>query len=329
MVLISLKDQLRELLKPSLLLKVHNLVFPFPKASQLDWQVAFDNNWAPKLDRLKTLYELLFPVWLAMSKMPLDELKKMSMLEFLPEHTASDYLEQCSGLVWILDQQRIYFTGTDVRYTRSFFDPLAEKLASELFDEQGAESGVPSASSPFHKEVWLAKGWTFEDYVVRVIWIWTPLIHSERFMHERWTTNKAFIDSLCSEVESYSNRLDPHRRTEAEDEKDLLLFSDMLKGADGKGRPTKETLGRDLEMSDCLFWILRILLAHWPIIHRFGRYPYSNDQMGRDFAQGELEWIESTGFSGFQRIPENDRKLIRQDVENGTWTSFKGNTDFE
>jgi hypothetical protein len=44
----------------------------------------------------------------------------------------------------------------------------------------------------------------------------------------------------------------------------------------------------------------------------------NNDLVGRDWAAGELEWLESTGSP---HLPENLKKAIRKDVEDGTWTS--------
>jgi hypothetical protein len=134
--------------------------------------------------------------------------------------------------------------------------------------------------------------------------------------------NKGFLLYLRSEVERYSGKRDPYARSQEEDEKDLLLFSHI----NASDAPSKEGRGRDLDITDYVFWILRMMTAHFPIVDRFGRYPYNNDLVGRDWAAGELEWLESTGSP---HLPENLKKSIREDVEDGTWTPFKGNPKFD
>jgi hypothetical protein len=61
-----------------------------------------------------------------------------------------------------------------------------------------------------------------------------------------------------------------------------------------------------------------ILDAHWPIIKRFGRYPYRNAIFGRVSTEEEGKWLDDTGHFG-EASPEVAER-IRKDVEKGQWT---------
>ncbi|CAF9913371.1 MAG: hypothetical protein GOMPHAMPRED_007876 [Gomphillus americanus] len=276
-------------LTPELLTRVHNTIYPWPRADKLDWKRVinreFDNA---------SLFKLLIPVWKNLSQKPLS----LPM----PPADAPDYLEQCCGLIFIIDQTRTFFQDTDVRYTRAFFDPACEKLALELLN---------SDHSPYRKETWISRGWSFEDFIARVITLWAPLIHSENLMANHWDTNKEILLYLRQEIEAYTGEKDPHAATQDEDERDLNLFSAMVSSGPAA-----------FDMAGYNFWMLRVLTSHRPITHEFKRYPYVNDMVGRDFAPSEEEWMsKNKSLSG--RLDEAVRETIRKDVDTGTWSPLK------
>ena len=320
---LPIEDQLRELLSPELLLKVHSIRFPWPKDSKLYWQGVVDNLWKNNPETDRALYKVLFPVWKAMSEMPLDELLRIDLHHLLLDREGPNYPEQCTALVYLLDQTRMFFRSTDIRYTNCFFDPLAERTAASMFDDQSGGNGVPSSKSPFSKESWLARGWSFDHYAARMDWIWAALEHSELYMSKYRALTQGFTLLFRAEVETYSGEKDPYAETQVEDEKDIELLNELSK-SEG---PSKEKLGRDLRISDYIFPMLRMNTAHHPIIDRFGRYPYNNDQMGRDHTDAELEWMAKGREN--QRVPEPLRGMIRKDVDQGTWTPLKGNPRLE
>lgn len=334
----SLETQLRAILPPALLLQVHNIRFPWPKASTLTWRAVTDNFWEHDPEIHRTLYKLLFPIWLAMSKMSLDELLRLDLAQILLDRSSTDYEPQCVGLVYLLDQTRPFFRGADMRYVHSFFDPLAARTAFMLYESNNSRQnsgqsdstdiGIPSPSSPFCSSSWLARGWTFEDYAVRVDWLWVPLIHSELHLSSPpyRTLQEGFRRYFRSELEAHCGRSDPFAVTQAKDEGDLGLLARMTSGNDEKD-PSKAKLGRELDVADYMFWTIRMNTAHFPIIDRFGRYPYQNDQMGREFQEGEADWMAEV--YPRSRLPEAWREAIRKDVVAGRWTELKGDGRFD
>jgi hypothetical protein len=48
---------------------------------------------------------------------------------------------------------------------------------------------------------------------------------------------------------------------------DLLLFSHI----NASDAPSKEGRGRELNITDYVFWILRMMTAPFPIVNHFGR----------------------------------------------------------
>ena len=274
---------------PELLTRVHNIIFPWPRADKLDWKSVVNREFDSA-----AVFKQLIPVWKKLSQKPLNLLT--------PPPDAPDYLEQCCGLIFIIDQTRVFFQDTDVRYTRAFFDPACEKLALKLLN---------SDHSPYRKETWLSRGWSFEDFIARAIALWAPLIHSENIMANHWDTNKEILLYMRQEIEAYTGEKDPHAATQDEDEQDISLFSEMVSSG-----PTA------FDMAGFNFWMLRILTSHRPITHEFGRYPYVNDMVGRDFASGEEEWMnENKGLPG--RLDEAVKKAIRKDVDSGIWSPLK------
>ncbi|KAL9115392.1 MAG: hypothetical protein Q9227_000713 [Pyrenula ochraceoflavens] len=319
-----IKGHLRDLLNPRLLMKVHDIRFPWPKASKLDWQQVVDSLWNDDAERDRALYQIRFPIWTEMSKMPLNMLQQIDLPQLLLDRQSQDFPAQCVALVYILDQTRNCFRGTAIRYTNSFFDLLAEKAAATLFDDQNGGNGTPSRDSPFAKEAWLSRGWSFDDYTARMDWIWAALIHSELYMSKYRALNHGFISYFRAEIEEYSGKKDPCAQTQPEDERDLTLLQAITNG----DPPSWQSLGgRDLDIADYAFWLLRMNTAHLAIVDQFGRYPYNNDQLGRDFeTQEELDWMQENYPKG--RVPEPLRGLIRKEIEEGIWSPLKGRADW-
>ncbi|KAH8916148.1 hypothetical protein BT69DRAFT_1288029 [Atractiella rhizophila] len=299
----AVKSQLRTVLNPALLVQIHNERFPFPKGAALSWTSVCQNFWDalhPTQDA--TLYALRKPIWLALASYPLDILLQIDFRDFL-DPKRETYLEEVVALIYILDQTRGQFKGVNVRYTNSFFDILAEKTAAKLFDDVSptGKEGVPAPDSPFNKEAWLKRGWTFEEYVVRMDWIWAPLIHSEKYMSEYRSLNKSLLV-----------------RYRKEEEKDLYLWK-IINSSDP---PSKENQGRELGMADYAWPMLRMMTAHFSIIDTFGRYPYDSDLRGRDLTDEEKVWMEKAGYG---RMPDEMRQRIRKDVDAGVWSPLEVN----
>ncbi|KAL9621413.1 MAG: hypothetical protein Q9160_004173 [Pyrenula sp. 1 TL-2023] len=319
----SLETQLQSLLTPSLLLQIHNIRFPYPKSSPINWPTVVNNLWSPDPSISRTLYQLCFPVWRAMAHMPFEPLLSLSLPALLLSPSSPDYLPHCLGLIYLLDASRSSFRGPDMRYAHFLFDPLAESTAAALFaeDPTAPARGTPSPTSPFSPHAWLCRGWSFAHYAARVDWLWAPLIHSEKYMSPpHRALNKGFILHLRSLVEAESGVSDPHAATQLADEADLFLLPRITGGEIPP--PTASNLGREPGMPDYVFWMLRMNTAHFAIVERWGRYPYQNDQMGRLFGDEEEKWMEKAYPRG--RLPEAWREEIRRDFVAGVWREWRG-----
>ena len=129
----DIKESLKKILTHELLLAVYNLIYPWIKIQLPSGATVGGFHFQPSQEYMQSFYELIFhDTLLPLSKIPFESLLAFDSTKFLPDPTTSDYPEQCVGLITVLDQTRIVCTGYNLRYTRAFFDPIAEKLARQL-----------------------------------------------------------------------------------------------------------------------------------------------------------------------------------------------------
>lgn len=201
----DLKNTLKAILKPEKFLAVYNLENLDPKGTILTGPQAA-GGFMPNPEHDQKFYDLSFhPILIPLSKLPLASLLQIDLAEtLLPSPKAEDFPEQCLGLVVILDQTRVFTGGSyNQRYTRCFFDPICEKLARPL-------TALPDDVRPDRANAWLARGYTFEQYLSRVLMIWAPLVHSDNFMVNDRQQVKDFIHRTRAEVEAHYHVLDPY-----------------------------------------------------------------------------------------------------------------------
>lgn len=187
-------------------------------------------------------------------------------MNFCHAQEAPDYPEQSLGLIYVFDQTRGYFTGTDLQYVNSFFDNLAVKLVGDLLAIKS--SGFNPPQSP---AAWLSRGYTFDDWIARWTWLVVPLVHSETYMTQHRYI-KTIIHQARLEVQATTQVKDPYATRESIDEKDFSLFTRMIQDS----YPSKHLLGKEVEMHDYAFWLIRLFTAHFALTDTFGRYPYRN-----------------------------------------------------
>ena len=264
----DLDQHLAQILTPELCLSVYHLKFPFAKQNKASGAVVGQfqfgggsnmhvNQWVkpfqcqPSTDPFpicfrQAFYDLIFhSAILPLSKIPLDKLLAFDLKKLLLDPSASEYPEHCLGMVQILDQSRTLMTGYGFRYTRSFFDPLCEKFVRQLI-------ALPNGIRPDNKRVWLSRGYSFDDWIVRVLWFWAPLVHSDTFMTADRQHLKDWLHYIRSEVESYYSAGDPFAHLEASDDVDVTLFDKIVTA----GPPLKSYADPDAEatISDYAFW---------------------------------------------------------------------------
>jgi hypothetical protein len=256
----ELREKLGEFLTPGILLAVYREKYPYKKSQPPSGAIVGKAHFRPGYGQ--KLYDLIYhDVLLPMSKMPLESLLKVDMTEYLPSPDATDYPEQSLGLITLLDQTRILTTGYSFRYTRAFFDPVCEKLARQLFS-------LPADIRPDGKNAWFSRGYSFDDWLIRTLWFWAPLVHSDEFMVKDRQALKDWLHTTRAEVEAHVGMSDPFAPLEAEDDVDINAFQRI----ETDGPPEKGYSNPEYEatIADYSFWWIRILNSHFAITDMCG-----------------------------------------------------------
>jgi uncharacterized protein (DUF924 family) len=244
---------LSKILTPTLYNKVLAVRFPWEGPVDIAFASKFFFEGIP--DSTRDVYDVCYqnalkPISRIVPAIP-------ELAQYLPLPDSPEYPEHTLGLVLLLDQgPRMLFVGMNSRYTNMYFDGMTEKLVKGLFI-----SGI----LPVSVNRWMSLGYGFEDVMIRIIWFYAPLIHSEDAQNHRLMTVQ--IEEMRKQVEKYSGKRDPSRDTRKEDKMDTLLFAKLI-----RERPPST-------FAEFFFWVFRVFDAHRPIIEKFGRYPYRNNVM--------------------------------------------------
>lgn len=315
-----LKDRLSQILTPEICLSVYNLRFPFPKQSLTSGAVVGQAQFGNSRN-IQAFYDLIYHAAVTpLSRIPLDELLSFDLTTLLPPPTAEEYPEHCLGMIQILDQSRTLMHGYGLRYTRSFFDPLCEKLVRQLI-------AMPDDIRPDGKQAWLSRGYSFDDWLIRVLWFWAPLVHSDRFMVNDRSQLKEWLHYMRAEIESHYSIHDPFASVEAQDDIDVTLFNSIIK----QGPPLKSHSDPEAEalIADYGFWWIRILNAHFAITDMCGHYPYKVRWQGLEWTDKDREYMEKTNWFFHDPVHEPVLAQVRKDYLDGTWQPLEPNPKFE
>lgn len=317
----ELEGTLKGILTADKLLAVHHLKYQDEKGAVVDGKIALAQFW-PDPEYAHAFYDLVFNDILV----PLSQLSLRGILDvdlastLLPSPEAHDFPEQCLGLIVILDQTRILTGGSyGARYTRCFFDPIAERLARQLV-------ALPEDSRPDGKQAWLARGYTYEQWVIRAYSIWAPLVHSDKFMVNERQQVKDLLHSLRTEVETHYQVADPFAPLEAADDVDPDLFPRMI--TEGPPESIVDS-SQAITIWEFAFWYIRICNAHFALTDKFGRYPYACQWKGEDPTEEEKEYVKKTGNAFQQPGLEVIFEQIRKDVQEGTWQPLRPSPKFD
>jgi uncharacterized protein (DUF924 family) len=304
------RSNLRSLITPSLLTQIAEAYLPLSKTEPVNFSDAQSPDFAANFTEVcKT--STAKDVLIALSRLspdgtlPSDE--DLDLMSFLPPPTSSDFPLQCFGLQLLLDQaSRVLLKGIDGRWQVAYFGPLARRLA-------GQWRALPESQQPYKRQRWNDDvGATSFSYWVAIQVMWAaPFLHAEDL--ESQQIGLDLSEELRQAVEAHTNTRDPYRATrDATLKDDLFFLREFVKG------PSKADGESSLSMTSWTFWWCTILDAHWPIIKRFGRYPYRNGYFGRESTEAEKKWLDDTGHFG-EASPEVAQR-IREDVEKGRWT---------
>lgn len=141
---------------------------PWPKQHTPSGAVAGRFHFKASAAWISEFSELVFEDALQpLSRLPLAKILELNLPNLLlPETIFDEYLELSLSLVTLLDQARLLLgTGYNIRYTRGFFDPLAEKVVRQLV--------LPYSNDffnrPDHLRLWFSRGYNFNHWLVRVL----------------------------------------------------------------------------------------------------------------------------------------------------------------
>ncbi|KAF5692011.1 hypothetical protein FCIRC_197 [Fusarium circinatum] len=302
---------LKSLITPDLLMQLTDAYLPYSKTEDLDFTIAqsdaFSGNFKKVCQEGKARDTLIALSHLSHNGM-LPTPMELDLMSFLPEPSSPGFPQQCFGLQLLLDQaSRILLTGIEARWQVAYFGLLARRLAGQWY-------ALPHHLRPNSWQRWKddVGATSFSSWVsTQVMWA-APFLHAEDLGSQE--IGLELSNDLRQAVEEYTGTRDPHRETRHKTLKDDLLFiREVVKS------PPKDDEGA-ISMAAWTYWWCMILDAHWPIIARFGRYPYRNAAFGRPITKEEEKWLDD--IHHFSEASPEDAKRIREDIEKDQWTSL-------
>lgn len=305
---------LHKILSPSRLRAAHDLQYPWPKDSELDWNKLCgnepeDGKWKEQQKAWAALgYD---DVYIPMSKMGIDNLPT-DMLQFLPPPESDDFPILAIGLIVLLDQgPAIILSGMDYRYVDNYFRPLALRVIQQAWN-------LPLHLHPWSLSRWEKIGYNFGHWAIRQTLFFAPLTHSEDI--DNHSLQHGMFEYVRAMTEDRTGLFDPNGATARQDAHDVTLFSKLIRG----GPPTIEKIGRKGTMADYVWFWGRVHDAHIPIIRKFGRYPYRNPIRGVDDTTEEAEFLKETDWFGAPKLTDEEKHRIREDIAAGRWSPIQG-----
>jgi len=301
--------ELRSVLTPELLQDMVDTSIPFSKTEPLDYSQViaslFDGA-NSKEEKWKSIGPSVWAALKALSHLGLDKVDAFSFQEFLPAPEDDEFVYHALGFILLLDQgPRRLCRGLDARYTDGHFAAYALRLFRYLHQELSPDLRPTS----WHR--WDKIGVSFDYFIFARDAFNAVVVHNE-------STAKYcldFTDETRVLVEQHYDTRDPHRDgVELQQRRwGLYEFPDLIAHTEAGGLP-KGPMG----VAEGAFWLARLNDVHYPILERFGRYPYRNGALGRASTAEEEAWIHRAKI--FPRLPADVQERIREDVDNGRWS---------
>ncbi|WYZ45717.1 hypothetical protein EsH8_VIII_001033 [Colletotrichum jinshuiense] len=254
---------------------------------------------SPALDSEETRSQF-WSALVALSKIPLPEMP--DLMSFLPPPSDPDFPEQCLGLTLLVDQgPRLFCRGLDARWADVFFGAIARQLAHSWF-------ALPADQRPDSWDRWRAAGASFEHWVLAHVFFSCPFVHSEKL--EDHEIGLRFTEERRKAAEERAGEEDPYRKRRSEILSDATAFPRVVQAGPprGEGATTQQWV----------FWSGMLMDVHWPIIQKFGRYPYRNAIQGRESTEEEVKWLDET--EHFAEASSEVAEKVKEDIAAGRWT---------
>ncbi|OHE99281.1 hypothetical protein CORC01_05322 [Colletotrichum orchidophilum] len=237
------------------------------------------------------------------SRIPLSEMP--DMMSFLPPPADPAFPEQSLGLTLLLDQgPRLLCRGADGRWTDGFFGQVSQQLAHSWL-------ALPAEQQPNAWKRWEEAGASFEHWCLLHLFLSCPFVHSERL--EDQDIALEMTEERRKGAEQRSGETDPYREKRSEVLSDALAFPRVIRA----GPPA----GEDVTMQEWVFWSCMLFDVHWPIIKKFGKYPYRNAVLGRESTEEEVKWLEET--KHFAEASPEVAERVEKDIKANRWTALK------
>ncbi|KAJ3492794.1 hypothetical protein NLG97_g5145 [Lecanicillium saksenae] len=304
------ESRLRSLITPELLTAVADAQLPYNTAEALNFaDVTEYMSHSGFRDKLKptAARDALIAISHLAPNGQLPSLSELDLMSLLPPPESPEFPKLCFGLQLLLDQaSRVLFDGIDGRWQSGVFGPLARRLTSQWLALPAEQR--PDTWARWRDDVGVQ---SFDYWIVsRLSWI-APISHDEDLESQRIALD--LMEETRSMVEDRFDVKDPYRATrDALLKDDLAFLREMCKG----GAPRDADGG--IDRASWIFWWCMIIDAHWPIIERFGRYPYRNAILGRHSTDEEKKWLDDT--SHIAEAPADVAKAIAADAAKGVWT---------
>ncbi|KAK3983817.1 hypothetical protein QBC44DRAFT_338031 [Cladorrhinum sp. PSN332] len=295
-----LESGLADILTPRLLALLVKHRLPYHKASPINFShFGRDIFLADPFGPL--VRERVWPVLIALSKIGLDDMPDLTT--YLPPPLDPTYPIQCLGLLLLLDNcPRLLFRGIDHRWTYAYFNEISQRVAEAWYN-------LPRGLRPDTWERWHNHFGAELDYWIGVrFWFGVPFVHSERLEHQEIAVK--LTEETRAKVEEVSGEIDPYRAQRKQVLSDLYGFPREYR----RGPPQ----GKGVTREAWTFWMAMLMDIHKPIIDHFSRFPYLNGISGREWRNGEAQWVKEV--KHFGEADEDVIRRVKDDVRLGRWT---------
>ncbi|KAJ1323527.1 DUF924 family protein [Microdochium nivale] len=218
------------------------------------------------------------------------------------------YIRRAIALVFLLDQcPRMYCSSgaADARWVGGFFDLMAQELVWNILLSPPADGQLVPILDAAH---WARVGYTFHEFLYISSLILTAADHSEEIGCHRQL--KVIVQTRRRGIHEVTGRHDPYVGLLAAEMDSVYTFSQWMR----RGLPDTPSV------EEFAYLRLAVIDVHWPIIAKFGRYPWRNGSLGRQNTAEEERFLTETNHFG--EASADAAEKIALDVEAGTWTGL-------
>lgn len=291
-------DKLTALITPSLLNALVDAVIPYSPTDPIDFSTAPSKLLGGDTRLPASVSTPAWEILVTLSKLGPSTVP--NPLTFLPHPSDPTFPKQALGMQLLLDQApRRLCKGLDRRWVKGLFDKLSLAFAQTL-------DSLAEYESPYPWDRWKRSS-TFGYWVLARTWFITPFVHAEEISAQE--RGVEFTEETRKFVEDATGTEDPCRARREEILSDIYAFPRVVR----KGPPRGVT-----SVEGYAYWMCMVMDVHFPIVKRFGRYPYANLWSGRGDTEEEAEWFVRTGWFG--KVEGEVAERVRADVERAVWT---------